>query len=148
VTALDGERRSLARHAAVLFLLSALTGAYAGLAMTGKIPVDGHSALTAHTNALLSTFWLLGLGWSLRFVALGPGARRALALAAVIAGYGNWSITAIKAALNVRGLDFEQGQVANNLVLGALGLFVIAPTFVAAALWVYGLRPGATPPAE
>jgi hypothetical protein len=148
VSALDDERRSLARHAAVLFLLSALTGAYAGLAMTGKIPVDGHSALTAHTNALLSTFWLLGLAWSLRFVALGRGARVALCRAALISAYANWSITAVKAALNVRGLEIEPGQVANNVVNAALLFFVIFPTFIAAVLWVYGLRPGATPAAE
>ena len=145
--AIETTQRRLAFAAALIFLISGLTGGYAGLAMTGKIPgVDGKAALVAHMNALLSTFWLLGLAWSLRFCALGATGLRALVGLTLLATYGNWAVTVLKSVLAVKGLAFTTGEpdsAANNLVFILLSVVVVGPTLAAAALWSWGLRPGA-----
>jgi len=143
---IESTQRRLAFHAAVLFLLGGLTGGYLAAAQTGRIPVDPGHARGSHLNAILATFWLLGLGWSLKFVRLSERALALLAGLAILSSYANWLVTGVKAALFVRGVDFETGTehaAANNIIFGILTATVVLPTIGACALWIWGLRPGA-----
>ncbi|HVY60750.1 MAG TPA: hypothetical protein VHF22_03815 [Planctomycetota bacterium] len=145
---IQAAQRRLAYHAAILFLLGGLTGGYLSAAETGKIAVDPGHARGAHLNAILATFWLLGLGWSLGFARLSTAKVNLLAGLAILSSYANWLVTAIKAALFVRGVDLETGTphaAANNIVFAVLTATVVLPTIAACALWIWALRPGAPP---
>lgn len=139
------DARRLAFHAAMLFLLGSLTGFLVAGAMTGAVAAEPKAALASHMNALLGTFLLIGVAFTLPFVRLGPAATRALVGAFVVAGYANWIITAAKSLLFVRGLKL-QGSAANDTIFGLLGAFVVVPTLVGAVLWAYGLRGAARAP--
>jgi hydroxylaminobenzene mutase len=149
MTDVESTQRRLAYHAAILFLLGGLTGGYLAAAETGKIAVDPGHARGAHLNAILAAFWLLGLGWSLKFSRLSPTGLGFLTGFALVSSYANWLVTAAKAALFVRGVDFDLSGApnawANNLVFLTLTTTVVIPTFGACALWIWGLRPGAAP---
>jgi hydroxylaminobenzene mutase len=132
-------QRRLAMAAAVLFLLGGLTGGYISAAQSGQIDADVGHAIAAHLNALLGTFWMLGVAWSLRFSTLGPRGLRALFWLLVSAAYGNWLLTGIKAALHVHG-TYLSGDAKNDAMLGALTAVVVLPSLAATVLWIAGLR--------
>lgn len=135
----DSTQRLLGVSAASLFLIALLTGIYAGAAMTGKLHVNGKTALAAHLNALMGTFLISGVGWTLPMLHYGSAGKRRLALAFILTSYANWIVTSIKAALDVGGLT-PDGPPANTAVFVALQIFVVIPTFVAALAWVWGFR--------
>jgi hydroxylaminobenzene mutase len=131
-------KRFLALSAAGLFLISLLTGLYAGGAMTGVFKVNPSTALAAHLGALMGTFLIAAYGWTLPMLRYGDTGRHRLALVFVLTSYANWAITATKAALNVNGLEFS-GDAANRGVFVVLQVAVVIPTMVAAVAWVAGL---------
>ena len=131
--------RLMAHAAAWLMLVGLLTGGYVSSAMTGKVPADPHMALAAHLNALMGTFFLLGVAWTLPMLRYGPVGQRRLAWAVIIANFANWAVTCVKAWLRVSGVDLV-GQPANDAVFITLTLSVVLPSLAAAAAWVYGFR--------
>jgi (hydroxyamino)benzene mutase len=131
--------RRMAHAAAWLMLVGLLTGGYVSAAMTGKVPADPQMALAAHLNALMGTFFLLGVAWTLPMLSYGPVGQLRLAWAVIVANWANWAITCVKAWLRVSGVDLI-GQPANDAVFGALTLTVVLPALVAAGAWVYGFR--------
>lgn len=131
--------RLMAHAAAWLMLVGLLTGGYVSAAMTGKVPADPGMALAAHLNALMGTFFLLGVAWTLPMLRYGPVGQRRLAWAVIVANWANWGITCVKAWLRVSGVDFI-GQPTNDAVFGALTVSVVLPALVAAGAWVYGFR--------
>jgi hydroxylaminobenzene mutase len=124
-------------------LVALLTGIYAAAAMTGKIHVDGHAALASHLNALMGTFLLGTVGWTLPMLRYGEVGKRRLAIVLVVSSFANWIITAVKAALFVAGIDV-QGKAANDGVFGALQVFVVLPMIGAAIAWILGFRKSVT----
>lgn len=131
--------RLLAQAAAWLFLLGLLTGGYVAAAATGKVPATPRDALGSHLNALLGTFLLLGVGWSLPLLRYGPVGQRRLAWAFIVANYANWFVTAVKAWLHVTGVDFT-GEPRNDAIFVTLTASVVLPSLAAAVAWVYGFR--------
>ncbi|RKH92843.1 hypothetical protein D7Y13_35250, partial [Corallococcus praedator] len=131
--------RRMAHAAAWLMLLGLLTGGYVSAAMTGKVPADPQMALAAHLNALMGTFFLLGVAWTLPLLSYGPVGQQRLAWAVIVANYANWSITCVKAWLRVSGVDLI-GQAANDTVFVALTLSVVLPSLVATGAWIHGFR--------
>lgn len=129
----------MAVAAAWLIFLGLATGGYAGLAMTGKLPADGHAALAAHLNALMGGFWILGVAWTLPMLKYGEVGLTRLAWAVIAPNYANWLITSVKAALKVPGLDFT-GEAANDAVFVALNVAVVLPALAAAFFWARGFR--------
>ena len=132
-------QRTLGLAAAVLMAIGLVTGLYAGLAMSGKIPADGHAALASHLNALMGTFLLVSVGWTLPMLRYGAVGQGRLARVFIVASYANWLITAVKAALFVSGLDLV-GKAANDGVFVALQAFVVLPTLAASIAWALGFR--------
>lgn len=129
----------MAHAAAWLMLIGLLTGGYVSSAMTGKVPADPHMALAAHLNALMGTFFLLGVAWTLPMLRYGPVGQQRLAWAVIIANFANWGVTCIKAWLRVSGVDFI-GQPANDAIFVTLTATVVLPALAAAGAWVYGFR--------
>jgi hydroxylaminobenzene mutase len=132
-------QRLLGRWAALLTLGGLLTGLFAGAAMTGKVHADGHAALASHLNALMATFLLAAVGWTMPMLSYGEAGRRRLALVFIASSLANWLITAAKALLMVGGLDLI-GAAANDGVFIALQVGVVLPSLAAAGAWVYGFR--------
>jgi hydroxylaminobenzene mutase len=130
--------RRLAIAGALLILLGLLTGIYASAGLTGKLPVAGRTALAAHLSALMGSFFIFGLGWSLPLVQLSRGARSALTWVVILSQYANWLITTVKAAVHVSGIE-PTADMRNNVVFGLLTLLVVLPSLGAAVVWVYGL---------
>jgi hydroxylaminobenzene mutase len=131
--------RTLGLAAAWLMLVALLTGIYAAAAMTGKLHVDGHAALASHLNALMGTFLLGVVGWTMPMLSYGPRGKRVLAMVLIVSSFANWLITAVKAALFVAGIDV-QGQARNDSVFIALQIFVVVPMIAAAIAWIIGFR--------
>ncbi|WP_239576964.1 hypothetical protein [Archangium primigenium] len=131
--------RLMAHAAAWLLLVGLLTGGYVAAAMTGKVPAEPRGALASHLNALMGTFLLLGVAWSLPMLRYGPRGQTRLAWAFIGANFANWAVTAVKAWLHVAGVD-ATGEPVNDAVFGVLTLSVVLPSLGAAAAWVYGFR--------
>ncbi|HEX8704097.1 MAG TPA: hypothetical protein VF815_35020 [Myxococcaceae bacterium] len=131
--------RLMAHAAAWLMLVGLLTGGYVSSAMTGKVPADPHMALAAHLNALMGTFFLLGVAWTLPMLRYGPVGQQRLAWAVIAANFANWGVTCVKAWLRVSGVDLV-GQPANDAIFITLTVTVVLPSLAAAAAWVYGFR--------
>ncbi len=131
--------RLMAHAAAWLMLVGLLTGGYVSSAMTGKVPADPHMALAAHLNALMGTFFLLGVAWTLPMLRYGPVGQQRLAWAVIVANFANWAVTCVKAWLRVSGVDLI-GQAANDAIFLTLTVTVVLPALAAAAAWVYGFR--------
>lgn len=131
--------RLMAHAAAWLMLLGLLTGGYVSSAMTGKIPADPHMALAAHLNALMGTFFLLGVAWTLPMLRYGPVGQQRLAWLVIVANFANWVVTGVKAMLHVKGVDFI-GESANDAIFLTLTATVVLPALAAAGAWVYGFR--------
>jgi hydroxylaminobenzene mutase len=134
----DPSARRLVRHAALLMVVSLLTGVLVSAAMTGKIPADPHAMLASHLNALLGCFWMVAVAWSLPMTRLSPDGRARLAAAVTTANVANWLLTLLKAFLKVSGVDLI-GEPANDAVFGALTLFVVLPSLGAAGAWAWSL---------
>jgi hydroxylaminobenzene mutase len=120
-------------------LLGLLTGGYVSSAMTGKIPADPHMALAAHLNALMGTFFLLGVAWTLPMLRYGAVGQQRLAWLVIVANFANWAVTGVKALLRVKGVDF-MGEPANDAIFLTLTATVVLPSLAAAGAWVYGFR--------
>jgi len=131
--------RLAARNAAVLLAIGVFMGIYVAAAMTGKIPADGAMALAAHLNCFLGAFWLLGLGWSLPMLRYGEKGQARLVWVTTVANYSNWAVTTFKALWKVHGID-ATGDAKNDTIFGLLTVFVVLPSFVGAAAWVYGFK--------
>ena len=99
--------------------------------MTGKVPADPHIALAAHLNALMGTFFLLGVAWTLPMLRYGPVGQRRLAWLVIGANFANWAVTCVKAWLHVSGVDFI-GQAANDAIFLTLTVTVVLPALAAA----------------
>jgi hydroxylaminobenzene mutase len=135
------------RRAAWLFLIGLVTGAWAGIVMTNGAAINMHLdfhpkherlVLASHLNALLGTFWLLGVAYTLPKLRLSARGLVWLCVLTTLGAYGNWLITLIASLLDVRGLAFDH-DASNNAIAGLLQVGVVIPSFAAAILWVYGL---------
>ena len=102
------------------------------------IDADFQTVLSAHLNALLGCFWLLGVGWSLQFFYGIFSRTQRMIRFMVLANYANWFLTLIKAHFHVAGIQLDSNRV-NNLVLGALTLFVVLPALLSTWMWIQGL---------
>ncbi len=131
--------RLMAHAAAWLMLLGLLTGGYVSSAMTGKVPADPNMALAAHMNALMGTFFLLGVAWTLPMLRYGPVGQQRLAWLVIVANFANWAVTGVKAWLRVTGVDFI-GEPANDAIFLTLTATVVLPSLAAAGAWLYGFR--------
>jgi (hydroxyamino)benzene mutase len=131
--------RFLGLAGAILLLLGFLTGGYVSAAMTGKISADVHSALASHLNAVLGAFWIFGVAWSLPLLQYGPIGQKRLAWSVIVPNYANWIVTAIKALLNVAGVDFS-GSPANMAIFLALTFTVVLPSLGSTIAWINGFR--------
>ncbi|MCK6546103.1 hypothetical protein L6R52_09560 [Myxococcota bacterium] len=136
------EQRRLAFYAAILFLLSGLTGLPIGAARTGALDADAGTLLGAHTVAIIGALWLLGVAWTLPMVHLSERGMKLLVASVPVASYANWLVTTAKAFLHVKGVALD-GNPANNTVLALLTLFVVVPTLTGCLLWAWGLRSSA-----
>jgi hydroxylaminobenzene mutase len=132
-------QRLLGLAAACLMLTALLTGFYAAAALTGKIHVDGHNALAAHLTALMGTFLLGTVGWSMPMLKYGEIGKRRLALVLIVSSFAAWGVTAIKAAFFIEGIDV-QGKLANDVVFGVLQVLVVLPMLAASVVWILGFR--------
>lgn len=137
--ALSPTARLLGAGGALLILLGLLTGGYVAAGMTGKLPIDPRTALSAHLNALLGAFFIFGVAWSLPMLRYSATGARRLAWAVLLANYANWFVTAVKAYLRVSGVDYT-GEGANDAVFATLTALVVLPSIGAAIAWVWGFR--------
>jgi (hydroxyamino)benzene mutase len=131
-------RKTLARAAAWLFLLALLTGGLIPSCLNGSLPFDPQTLLASHLSALMGCFLLLGVASTLPLLRYGPRGQRRLGWAFIVANYGNWSITILKARLHVHGLAWT-GDAANDTIFALLTVFVVAPSLAAGLAWIYGL---------
>jgi hypothetical protein len=148
MTNLTELQRHLLFRAALLFFVGMLTGLWAGVVLS-----DGRAigmvlnwklqfprlVLASHLNALMGTFWLLGVAFTLEHGSFTDNGKRWLARLTLTAAYGNWAITLLASILDARGLDMA-GDARNNIVAGLLQVFVVVPTLAASGMWVLGLR--------
>lgn len=132
-------QRTLAMAAAVLILIGLITGFLAAAAMSGQLAVDGHSMLAAHLNALLGSFWMVAVAWSMPMLRYGPSGQGRLSWLVIVPNYANWFITAIKAVLQVKGVA-KTGEARNDAIFFLLGAFVVLPSLAAATGWIAGFR--------
>jgi hydroxylaminobenzene mutase len=139
VSAPSVTQRFLAPAGAWLLLLGLFTGGFAAAAMTGQLPADGHAALASHLNALLGSFWIFAVAWTLPMLGYGPVGQKRLAWLVVVPNFGNWLVTAIKAFVGVGGLALDRNP-ANNAVFVALNVVVVLPSLAAGVAWAWGFR--------
>jgi hydroxylaminobenzene mutase len=132
-------QRTLGRAAAWLFLLALLTGGLIPGSLNGTLPFDAHTLLASHLSGLLGCFLLLGVAWSLPLLRYGERGRRRLGWAFIVANYGNWAITALKARLHVAGLGWI-GHPANDAIFVLLTVFVVVPSLAAGMAWIAGFH--------
>ena len=131
--------RLLIKSAALLLLFGLLTGFYLSAIAMKLVSADFGMALAAHLNALLGSFWILGVSYSLRHCHLSPVLLKRMSVLIIIANYANWIFTAIKAYLNVSAISWVEGHLSNNLILVSLTLFVVIPALTGTLLWVFAL---------
>lgn len=134
----DAPARLLAAAGAILIGLALLAGAVAGLAMTDKIPADGHTILAAHLAGLMGAFMIFGYGWSLPMLALSPAAKTRLAWFVIAPNYANLILTFVKGFLKVKGLDFGPTG-GDTAIFVALNILVVLPALAATGAWAWGL---------
>lgn len=140
-------QRKTAAAGAALLVISFLTGVLLAAAMTKKVDADAADIKAAHLNALFGCFWLILLALTLPMVKFGDAGKKRLVLATALPSYANWIVTAVKAFLKVDGVDFT-GDPTNDAVFGVLGVLVVAPSFIAAAAWTWGLARSPAPTAS
>src|SRR5258706_16039179 len=107
-------------------VIAFLGGVLLAAAQTKKVDADVHEIVAAHLNAVLGSLWIGALAFTLPMLRFGDKGRRRLVLATVIAAYGNWLITTIKAFLFVAGVE-PTGDRANDVVFGALSVVAVSP---------------------
>ena len=133
-------RKQLAMSGALLFFIGMLTGVWAAVALTGQVKVGiPHLALAAHLNGLFGGLWLLGVAWSFEFLHYSEKGLRRLAIGVGIPAWANWLVTLVASFLGVNGLSYT-GVPANDAIAFLLQAFVVVPTLVACAFWVWGFR--------
>lgn len=133
-------RKQLAMSGALLFFIGMLTGVWAAVALTGQVKVGiPHLALAAHLNGLLGGLWLLGVAWSFEFLHYSKKGLSRLAIGVGVAAWANWLVTLVASFLGVNGLTYT-GAPANDAIAFLLQAFVVVPTLVACAFWVWGFR--------
>jgi hydroxylaminobenzene mutase len=131
-------QRTLARNAAVLLALGLVTGVLLSAAMTGKVSLDPRMVLSAHLNALLGCFWMVGVAATLPWTRFTLVGQSRLVWLVTVPSFANWLVTVFKSYWKVAGVDFV-GESHNDIVFGLLTLLVVIPSFAAAGVWVYGL---------
>lgn len=139
---MDQIRKTLMKSGALLLFLGMLTGIYLAGALTGKIPADGKMVLGSHLNALFGGLILFALAFSLPYVRYSDQGLHRLGLSLIVANYGNWLITGIKALLHVHGIDYT-GHASNDIIFGLLNVFVVLPAIGGTYFWFRGFQ---TPP--
>jgi len=136
------ERQALQRKAslaaAVLMVLSLLTGILVSAAMTGKVNADAHATLASHLNALLGSLWVMAVTVTIPWLRFSIVGCRRLIVLTVVANVSNWLVTALKAFWHVSGVDFT-GEARNDTIFGLLTALVVLPSLAAAVGWIYGL---------
>ncbi len=133
-------RKQLAFAGALLLSVGMLTGLWAAVALTGQVKVGiPHLALAAHLNGLFGGLWLLTVAWSFEFLHYSDKGLLRLAIGFGISAWSNWLVTLIASFLGVTGLTYT-GERANDLIAFLLQAFVVLPTFVACAFWVWGFH--------
>jgi len=96
-----------------------------------------HTVLAAHLGGLMGCFLLLGAAWTFPLLRYAERGRRRLGAAFIVACYGNWAITLLKAFLGVAGVA-RTGEAKNDLVFALLTVFVVLPFLGAGAAWLAG----------
>ncbi len=138
-------QRKMSLLAAVLLLLGLFTGFYLAAAMTGKVPAEPKMVVAAHLNALLGSFWMFAVAFSLPFTRFAEKGMTRLIWATALPNYANWAVTCVKAWWKVSGVD-ATGEGHNDTIFGLLTALVVLPSLVAAGAWIYGLAgPGKKP---
>lgn len=133
-------QQRVAKLAVVLLAIAMVTGGWAGVALSGKVVIPiPHLALAAHLNALLGGLWLLAFSFTLPMLSYSDKTKERLAWLQIIPNYGNWFVTLIASFLGVRGLAFT-GNVANDIIAGALITIVVMPAWVGTFAWAWGFR--------
>ncbi|MDP6933006.1 MAG: hypothetical protein QGG40_08810 [Myxococcota bacterium] len=132
-------QKRMAFHGALMLWISMIHGLYLVGVMTHLVPGNEAMTLGAHVNGLMGAFWLLGMGWSLRFVQL---SERLLGIAVWMTLTGAWFnflLAMIKAVQGAMAIEFT-GDAFNDIVFAARVLLVVIPSLVGPALWVWGMR--------
>ena len=114
-------------------------GLYLVGVMTHLVPGDDDMTLGAHVNGLMGAFWLLGMGWSLRFVRLSERLLNIAVWMTLAGAWFNFLLAMIKALPCVMAIEFT-GNTVNDVLFVARILLVVIPSLVGPALWVWGLR--------
>lgn len=127
------------RAGAILLFMGMVTGIFVSAAMTGKLPADGKMMLAAHLNAILGAFMLFGYALSVAYLKYEEKKIALIGKLLLVANYANWLITTVKGFVKVHGIDLT-GNIANDMVFGALTLFVVLPALVATLLWCLGFQ--------
>lgn len=134
----DAVRHRLAQAGAWLFAIGLITGLWAAVVLTGKVPRPlPRLALAAHLNGLLGGLWLIGVSATLDRMRYGLAGRRRLAILVAFPAWANWLITLVASLLGVRGLEYT-GDLSNNAIALSLQLFVVLPALAGALAWAWG----------
>jgi hypothetical protein len=136
---LKENQHRLAFHGALMLFAGMVYGLYVALVMTGDLPGHAEIALGAHLNALFGALWLLGMGWSLRFVVLSERLLRIAIWSTLIGAWANWIISALKAFSGDVAISFS-GVGSNDVLFAARIFLVIIPCLLGPGLWVWGLH--------
>lgn len=139
------EQRVVGASAALLLLLSILSGFYVAAAMTGQLPVNARMALGAHLTGLLGAMVLFAYAWSLPLLRFARSGRMRIAVALVVGNFGNLIIGSLKAIPGVHGVA-ATGELTNDVVFGLLTVLVVLPLMLGVGGWVYGF--GGRPPSQ
>ena len=114
-------------------------GLYLVGVMTHLVPGDDDMTLGAHVNGLMGAFWLLGMGWSLRFVRLSERLLNIAVWMTLAGAWFNFLLAMFKAVPGVMAIELT-GGVINDALFVARVLLVVIPSLVGPGLWVWGLR--------
>ena len=131
-------QHTMLKSASILILCALLTGLYMSLVAMKISPADFSTVLSSHLNALLGSFWIVSVAYSLKFCQLSAQKLSLLSRTIIVANFSNWFITLIKAHLHVQGIQLTQ-QTSNNIILVLLSLFVVIPALIASIIWIQGL---------
>jgi hydroxylaminobenzene mutase len=134
-------QKRLAFFGASLFFIGGLNGILVANAMEHGLAERAHVLLASHLNALLGCFWMVAVGWTLKWVDAPAKRISVLCSLTILAAWANWLVTLIKAYLDVRGVAYTSDG-ANNAIFLVLTLTVVLPTLVASFLWALGLWKG------
>jgi (hydroxyamino)benzene mutase len=140
-------QRRAARLGVLLLILGFATGGLLAMAMTGKTDADVHAISASHLNALFGCFWLCALAFTLPLLRFGAVGTRRLVDVTIVAAYGNWLVTLVKAFLHVAGVGWT-ADGTNDAVFVALNVLVVVPSFVGSGAWLYGLGGSGPAPRE